>query len=198
MARRQARQANPCRCGSGCRARKLPPKALALIEPMAASWVLATGSRWSSGEFRCPLCLRELPISCVTLAHAPSARLGGRVVGLLCKACNSFLGTKYEAYLSVDADRAIGSEVLRARPASGLGSFVVRADTKFDPKTRHHDMTLRAAGRKREFDAAMKRLNSQGGIHQLGLGPFSPLAASGGVLAWAYLSGSGQSAIPSR
>jgi hypothetical protein len=50
--------------------------------------------------FICPLCLRSLPDVCGTIAHAPAESVGGKPVTFLCKACNNFLGTTYEAGLS--------------------------------------------------------------------------------------------------
>jgi hypothetical protein len=65
-----------------------------MLEQLAADCLRETGS---IVEFACPLCIRVLPASCSTAAHAPAEAVGGRVVTLLCRACNSFLGSEYEA-----------------------------------------------------------------------------------------------------
>jgi hypothetical protein len=51
----------------------------------------------ATNGFCCPLCVRVLPKTCATVAHAPSREVGGKGQTFLCKACNSFLGTAYEA-----------------------------------------------------------------------------------------------------
>lgn len=154
---------------------------------MEASWRLATGDNWPDGRFRCPLCLRETHTYCATLAHAPSQRLGGRPVGLLCRSCNSYLGTTYEADLKTQADRQGGDEVIRVASRGGEAGVYMRAEIKHDPLARTHDITLKPAGKARDFGAALDRLSKEGGIRRLGLGPVSSRTATGGLMAWAYL-----------
>lgn len=67
--------------------------------------------------FCCPLCLRELDLSCSSVAHAPAEALGGRPVAFLCRHCNSYLGTAFEA-------SAI--ETARSAPVDGRQRLTVR------------------------------------------------------------------------
>jgi hypothetical protein len=63
---------------------------------MAAGGFQAVTERPISG-FCCPLCLRQLQVSCATVAHAPAEALGGLALTFLCRTCNSYLGTAFEA-----------------------------------------------------------------------------------------------------
>lgn len=183
--KRQERET--CECSGGCQPRKLSPSVAALLQKIQASWLLATGEVLANGRFRCPLCLRDVPEFCATLAHAPSAGLGGKAVGLLCRACNSYLGTTYEAYLKLQADRATGQDVIRVGPSGAEARVYMRAEVKHDLKARHHDIALRPAGKQRDYEEALKRLRSEGGIGRLQLGRISTTADTGGLLAWTYL-----------
>jgi hypothetical protein len=101
-----------CPCGGNCQPRRLPEWLVAQLND-ARSGLLAIAGIVSEG-FLCPLCLRILPESCATLAHAPSKEVGGSGQTFLCKACNSFLGTAYEAAAdevisSIEEAKATGS-----------------------------------------------------------------------------------------
>lgn len=84
-----------CPCGANCQPRKLPDWLLAQLADARRGLVGVAGV-FTNG-FCCPLCARVLPTSCATVAHAPSKEVGGGAQTFLCKACNSFLGTAYEA-----------------------------------------------------------------------------------------------------
>ncbi|MDP9225483.1 MAG: hypothetical protein M3P18_16900 [Actinomycetota bacterium] len=49
--------------------------------------------------FCCPFCTRSLPETCASAAHAPSRRLSGKVVTLLCRWCNEGLSRLYERHV---------------------------------------------------------------------------------------------------
>jgi hypothetical protein len=83
-----------CACGANCQPRRLPDWLLAQLND-ARHGLLAISGIATDG-FCCPLCVRVLPESCATLAHAPSKEVGGDGATFLCKPCNSFLGTAYE------------------------------------------------------------------------------------------------------
>lgn len=84
-----------CPCGANCEPRRLPKWLVAQIR-QADAGILGVAGIITDG-FCCPLCVRVLPKTCATLAHAPSEAVGGKGATFLCKACNSFLGSAYEA-----------------------------------------------------------------------------------------------------
>lgn len=92
-----------CPCGGNCQQRRLPDWLGAQLGDARSGLLAISGIR--TDGFLCPLCVRILPETCATLAHAPSKEVGGSGQTFLCKACNSFLGTAYEAA----ADDYIGS-----------------------------------------------------------------------------------------
>ena len=83
-----------CPCGANCQLRRPPEWLVAQLDD-ARSGLFAIAAILTDG-FCCPLCVRVLPESCATIAHAPSKEVGGAGSTFLCKACNSFLGTAYE------------------------------------------------------------------------------------------------------
>jgi hypothetical protein len=93
-----------CSCGGGCIDRS-PSESRFLAGQVAAG---AKGFREVVGRevrgFCCPLCTRELDEGCASVAHAPSEAIGGRPRTFLCRRCNSFLGTAFEAS-AIDAVR---------------------------------------------------------------------------------------------
>ena len=64
--------------------------------------------------FCCPICVRVLSQACATIAHSPSKEVGGDGLTFLCKACNSFLGTAYEA-----ATAGLLSRIIEAKATGG-------------------------------------------------------------------------------
>jgi hypothetical protein len=84
-----------CSCGGGCDASPPGPWLSPLLEEAERGFLSVVG-RPVAG-FCCPLCNRELLVACATVAHAPAEAVGGRPVVFLCRRCNSFLGTAYEA-----------------------------------------------------------------------------------------------------
>jgi hypothetical protein len=85
----------PCPCGANCQPRRLPKWLLAQLDDARSGFYSVSGIE--TDGFCCPLCVRVLPRACATIAHAPSKEVGGSGRTFLCKACNSFLGTAYEA-----------------------------------------------------------------------------------------------------
>src|SRR5437773_72093 len=102
-----------CSCGDGCSGRQTV--STARIEAMNHDFESLAGTRPSA--FVCPLCAREVDRGCVSLAHAPSKRLGGRAVTLTCRRCNSRMGTWYEAHTVT---------MVRNRQASKSGTWTER------------------------------------------------------------------------
>lgn len=83
-----------CSCGFGCGTGTR--RGLGLKLASAARSFEAVVGRVPNG-FCCPLCLRELAQGCATRAHYPAESVAGKRSTLLCKACNSFMGTALEA-----------------------------------------------------------------------------------------------------
>lgn len=188
--KRQSQPKRPtCLCLGGCQPkRRVSPAVAELLVPLRRSWKAVTGQDLAPGKFRCPLCLREVQEFCATLAHAPSAAVGGKVVGLQCKQCNDYVGHYYEAIAKRDAVRATGDRVIRVG-ATGKGARVkVRATFDEDPEDpRHHHIHLSPAGTQSDYDRALSHLSKQGGIGGLALGPMSPRGPVGALLTWSYL-----------
>lgn len=91
MTRRQ----KTCVCGGGCTS--IAPRGwLANQVAMASRGFEAVVGRATEG-FCCPLCARELPSSCASVADCPAKAVGGRPLTLLCKRCNNLLGQEYES-----------------------------------------------------------------------------------------------------
>lgn len=84
-----------CSCGGGCSG-QAPNPWLQKVIGVAAGGFQAVTDRPVSG-FCCPLCLRQLQVSCATVAHAPAKAVGGLSLTFLCRTCNSYLGTAFEA-----------------------------------------------------------------------------------------------------
>lgn len=114
-----------CSCGFGCRT--APRRGLEPAIAAAARSFEAVVGRAQAG-FCCPLCLRQLAVGCATRAHYPAKKVDGKRWTLLCKACNSFLGTKFEA----DAQRhfhAVPAEVRISSLTVGPLRAVLRVDS---------------------------------------------------------------------
>ena len=84
-----------CQCGANCEDRRLPPWLVAQLNDARSGFLAVSGVK--TDGFCCPLCIRVLPQTCATVAHSPSKEAGGDGQTFLCKACNSYLGTAYEA-----------------------------------------------------------------------------------------------------
>jgi hypothetical protein len=157
-----------------------------------------------SGEkvaFCCPFCVRSLPATCASQAHAPSKHLGGHVVTLLCRHCNEGLSRLYEAAVVPElkgkgAARS-GERSLTLRVGSGEPG---RSPLKVPA-------TLRSwAGRPSEFhigpargnDATKRRWREEVEIiGRTGRGTLSGTTASvtqhrRAVLAWAFQAAAGK------
>jgi len=80
-----------CACGGAC-ADRFPSAPWA--EKLADDHKIVTGVRPQG--FMCPVCLRDLPISCSTPAHAPTKSLGGSVVTWCCRSCNNQMNRDWE------------------------------------------------------------------------------------------------------
>lgn len=100
----------------------------------AAKGFLAVAGRSPNG-FCCPLCLRELPETCATSAHGPAEGIGGRAVGVLCRRCNSFIGTAYESH---------ALDLIRSVPRDGRQTLTMRVGRTGGPLTYHRGVLERA------------------------------------------------------
>ena len=84
-----------CGCGAGCNSRRLGGRLMQELLNARAGLRAVAGV--TTDGFCCPLCLRLLPFSCASEAHAPARRARGEAKTFLCKACNNYLGFSYEA-----------------------------------------------------------------------------------------------------
>jgi hypothetical protein len=84
-----------CACGAGCKRHRLSDRLRAQLADGQRGLFGVTRIR--TNGFCCPLCVRILPFTCATDGHAPSEVVGGIPRAFLCKSCNNFLGTRYEA-----------------------------------------------------------------------------------------------------
>jgi hypothetical protein len=112
-------QRQSCSCGFGC-GPAIRRGLDAAIARSASSFQAVVG-REPEG-FCCPVCIRELEPRCATRGHYPAASVAGRRWTLICKACNSFLGTAFES----DAHRHFTAAKSEVRiSSSGLGPIGV-------------------------------------------------------------------------
>lgn len=157
---------------------------------MALSYTRLTKSALAPDEFVCPLCLRLLPATCATLAHAPARQVGGKVAGLLCRACNSLIGRNYEAQAIGAARLAAGEQMVQVGPTGSEPRFFMRAQIEHDRERSWHGITLDPPGTGRKSDESMRRLRELGGLSaptNLRLRGATSGASVGALLAWAYL-----------
>lgn len=180
----------PCECQGGCQRARPLPATIRILAQLRLSFANVLGNGPPMGRFCCPLCLRILPETCATMAHAPSERLGGQVAGVQCKGCNSYLGRRYEAELAAAARRAEGLQVVRVQPNRSVSRFVMRAELGTSAETGSHTISLEPAGSGRAVERATERMRALGGLDQpfqLHLEPINEGAAAGALVAWAYL-----------
>lgn len=90
-----------CPCGANCVQLDVPPPPWA--RAMAKDYFEVTGI--IPAGFICPVCLRDLPLSCITPAHAPADALDGSVATYACKSCNNRMNREYEQK-AIEAIRA--------------------------------------------------------------------------------------------
>ena len=69
-----------------------------------AGRLAAAEGRAEASEFRCPICLRaftrqHLLAGELTLEHAPSRRVGGRILTITCRRCNNTHGSKLDKHI---------------------------------------------------------------------------------------------------
>lgn len=107
-----------------------------------------------------------------SLAHAPAEALGGRPVAFLCRSCNRFLGTAYEAALTEAIRRSPDSETGRQQmtvkfgptggPLAYRSMILERGD--FDPASVR--LTLSQLGKRSEFVDDALRKSAKGRVLQ--------------------------------
>ena len=180
----------PCECHGGCQRSRPLPATAKILGRLRLSFEAVLGYELPAARFCCPLCLRMLPDTCATLAHAPAERLGGSIVGVLCKACNSFTGHRFEAEMVAAARGAEGHHLVRVRPAGSQSKFVMRAEFEGSAHERNLAVTLEPAGKGPSVDRSMEQLRKLGGLGP----PFgmsyrgtNATAGAGALLMWAYL-----------
>lgn len=109
-----------CQCGGRCPATAPAPRLASQLARARRGFSRVTGRNLVG--FCCPLCLRLLPDSCASLAHAPARALGGRPVAFLCRACNGYLSRSFEA------------AAISSLAAIGAGSNRQELTVRFGPK----------------------------------------------------------------
>jgi hypothetical protein len=117
-----------CPCGAGCNSTS-PSDWLARRIAIASRGFEAVVGRRVSG-FCCPLCAKELPLSCASVADCPAKAVGGRPLTFLCKRCNNFLGQEFESAAAM---------LLKSRVPGSPGVEVMRVKfgRKGGPQTYH-------------------------------------------------------------
>lgn len=181
----------PCRCGAGC---DRPPSTTLARLIHDARFGFAIAARRSIAGFACPLCLRLLPDRCATFAHYPARAAGGRRKTLLCKRCNSFLGTTYEPHAVVMAARAASGEVAGYE----IEGFVIRpqggprirqtARVRLDQETGTYQFeVLPRRSRDRDIDAQLEQMRGRLDNPVIEFPLMDSEGARLGVLSWGYL-----------
>ena len=178
-----------CQCGANCQPRRLPKWLLGQLADARSRFYAISGI--PTDGFCCPLCLRVLPQTCTTIAHAPSKGVGGGEQTFLCKSCNSFLGTAYEA----GADEIISA--LEEAKLTGSTQHKIAANFQTGPRI-YLDAVVSGAKAANKIDAKPRRRNKEaearfGAAKELG-GPLSlwfRVPSESNVrlafLSWAYL-----------
>src|SRR6266545_4455407 len=154
--------AKGCACGANCQPRRLPKWVMVQISEGRLGLLGVAG--FGTDGFCCPLCARLLPITCATVAHAPSKEVGGTAQTFLCKACNDFLGTSYEAsadtYITAMREESGSGARTRKITLTNREGTRVYMDGAFSTKDGAHRLEGQPRGRNK---AAEQRFAAQRG-----------------------------------
>lgn len=136
--------------------------------------------------FCCPVCLRELEPGCATRGHYPAAAVEGTRWTLVCKACNSFLGTAFES----DAHRHFSAARSDVRiSSSSVGPLRVNFEWQGKPFVDGTPISMRVPkGAGQEVLERIKNdLTGEDRILHLHFRSANPDRVRLAVLSWAYL-----------
>ena len=184
-----------CACGAGCRpTTRRPGKLQAALN---ADYERLTGS--TPRVFCCPVCLRHVEQRCISEGHAPGRDLGGWVVVLVCRRCNSFLGSRYEAETvrMMKHQRAVltGEWIEPVRAGSGQpGRSMIDVEARLVGDIRKGVVREIHLSHPKRGSSAARRWNEEVAIARSGGGirtrqsPADDDAVGRGFLSWAYQS----------
>ena len=172
-----------CSCGFGC-GPAIRRGLDAAIARSGRSFRSVVGR--DPADFCCPVCLRELEPRCATRGHYPAASVAGTRWTLACKACNSFLGTAFEA----DAERHFSAAKSNVRmSSSSVGPLRVDFEWQGKPFADGTPISMRAP--KGVGQEVLERIKNDltGGdrILHLYFRGANPDRVRRAVLSWAYL-----------
>lgn len=178
-----------CLCGANCEDRRQPEWLLAQLVDARSGFLAVAGI--PAHGFCCPLCVRVLPETCATIAHAPGKDVGGVGQTFLCKACNSYLGTAYEAaadaWLSrIGEARATGGTTHKVALRHGRGSLLY-GDAVLSGEGRVHRIQARIRGRNKTAQDRFAADSKNGQMLAISLRLPSESTIKLAYLSWAHL-----------
>lgn len=133
-----------------------------------ASRLAAAEGRADASQFRCPICLRaftrqHLLAGELTLEHAVSRRLGGRILTITCRRCDNRDGSRLEKNV-VEAVRSrdafAGHGTIRATVHVGDAVFEAEVAWRPEPSETNVITVIGAASDPKQVETAMKYLES--------------------------------------
>ena len=178
-----------CECGANCEDRRHPAWLLSQLAEARSGFLAVAGIQ--TDGFCCPLCVRVLPETCATIAHSPSKEVGGDGQTFLCKACNSYLGTAYEAAASEWLSRIIEARATRGTTHKvalrhGKGTRLY-ADAVLSGEGRDHGIQAQLRGKNRKAQDRFAADSKSGEALSISLRLPNESTIKLAYLSWAYL-----------